>query len=108
MILNYGFYNDKKLLSRKTIELMTSEQTGDNFKWFKGHGFGFGFAISRGPRFTGNPGSEGTFSWLGYFYTYFWADPEEELIGILLTQLNPNKSDIDVKFKNLMYQAIDE
>lgn len=108
MILNYGFYKDKKLLSRKTIELMTSEQTGDNFNWFKGYGFGFGLAISRGPMFTGNPGSEGTYSWAGYFASFFWVDPQEELIGILLTQLNPNKNDMRVKFKNLMYQAIDE
>jgi CubicO group peptidase (beta-lactamase class C family) len=108
MILNYGFYKDKKLLSRKTIELMTSEQTGDNFNWFKGYGFGFGLAISRGPMFTGNPGSEGTYSWAGYFASFFWVDPQEELIGILLTQLNPNKNDMNVKFKNLMYQAIDE
>ena len=108
MLLNNGFYNNKKLLSRKTIELMTSEQTGDNFEWWKGHGFGFGFAISRGPMFTGNPGSEGTYSWVGYFATNYWVDPKEELIGIFLTQLNPRKNDMDVKFKNLMYQAIDE
>ena len=108
MLLNNGFYNNKKLLSRKTIELMTSEQTGDNFEWWKGHGFGFGFAISRGPMLTGNPGSEGTYSWVGYFATNYWVDPKEELIGIFLTQLNPRKNDMDVKFKNLMYQAIDE
>lgn len=108
MLLNNGFYNNKKLLSRKTIELMTSEQTGDKFYWWKGHGFGFGFAISRGPMFTGNPGSEGTYSWVGYFATNFWVDPQEELIGIFLTQLNPRKNDMDVKFKNLMYQAINE
>ena len=108
MLLNNGLYNNKKLLSRKTIELMTSEQTGDRFKFFKGHGFGFGFAISRGPMFTGNPGSEGTYSWLGYFASFYWVDPQEELIGILMTQLNPNKNDMNVKFKNLMYQAIDE
>ena len=108
MLLNNGFYNNKKLLSRKTIELMTSEQTGDNFEWWKGHGFGFGFAISRGPMFTGNPGSEGTYSWVGYFATNYWVDPKEELIGIFLTQLNPRKNDMDIKFKNLMYQAINE
>jgi len=108
MLLNNGSYKDKKLLSRKTIELMTSEQTGDNFKGFKGHGFGFGFAISRGPMYTGRLGSEGTYSWLGYFASFYWVDPQEELIGILLTQLNPNKNEMKVKFKNLMYQAIDE
>lgn len=87
---------------------MTSEQTGDKFNWFKGHGFGSGFAISRGPIFTGNPGSEGTYSWLGYFASFYWVDPQEELIGILMTQLNPNENDMNVKFKNLMYQAIND
>ena len=108
MILNNGLCNNNQLLSRKTVELKTSEQTGDKFKWFKGHGFGFGFAISRGPLLTGNPGSQGTFSWLGYLATFYWVDPKEDLIGILLTQLNPNKNDMSVKFKNLMYQAIND
>ena len=63
---------------------------------------------TQGPMFTGNPGSEGTYSWVGYFATNYWVDPKEELIGIFLTQLNPRKNDMDVKFKNLMYQAIDE
>lgn len=108
MLLSNGKFKDKQLLGRKTVELMTSEQTGDKFNWFKGHGFGSGFAISRGPIFTGNPGSEGTYSWLGYFDSFYWVDPQEELIGILMTQLNPNKNDMNVKFKNLMYQAIND
>lgn len=108
MLLSNGKFKDKQLIGRKTVELMTSEQTGDKFKWFKGHGFGSGFAISRSPQFTGNPGSEGTYSWIGYFATFYWVDPQEELIGILMTQLNPNKNDMNVKFKNLMYQAIDD
>lgn len=106
MLLSNGKFNNKQLLGRKTIELMTSEQTGDKFNWFKGHGYGSGFAISRGPLFTGNPGSEGTYSWLGGFATFYWVDPKEELIGILMTQLKPRKNDMNVKFKNLMYQAI--
>jgi CubicO group peptidase (beta-lactamase class C family) len=108
MLLNNGAYKEKKILSRKTVELITSEQTGDNFPWFKGHGFGFGFAISRGAQFTGSIGSNGTYSWLGYFNSYYWVDPQENLIGILLTQMKPENTDIEEKFKNLMYQSLKE
>lgn len=108
MLLNNGTYKEKKILSRKTVELMTTEQTGNNFPWFKGHGFGFGFAISKGPQFTGSLGSNGTYSWLGYFTSYYWVDPQENLIGILLTQMKPENTDIEEKFKNLMYQSLKE
>ena len=106
MLLNGGVYNNKRILARKTVELMTTEQTGDMFNYWKGFGFGFGFAISRGPESTGNPSSKGAYSWLGIFNTDFFVDPSEDLVVILLTQTLPNKSDIDVKFKNLAYQAI--
>ena len=106
MLLNKGKYKNKQILSRKSIELMTSNQTGDMFNGRKGEVFGFGFAISKGPSKTGTIESAGTYRWLGLFNTHFWVDPEEQLIGILLTQTNPNVSDIDRKFKTLVYQSI--
>ena len=108
MLLNNGTYMEQRILSRKTVELITTEQAGDEIPWFKGHGFGFGFAISRGPKLTGNLGSVGTYSWLGYFNSYYWVDPQENLIGILLTQMQPENTDIEIKFKNLMYQSLKE
>ena len=108
MLINKGTYMDKRLLSRKTLELMTSNQTGDLFKWWKGEVFGFGFAISKGPSETGTIESAGTYRWAGLFNTHFWVDPQEQLIGIILTQTNPNVSDIDRKFKTLAYQAIND
>jgi CubicO group peptidase (beta-lactamase class C family) len=106
MLLNDGSYNNKRILGRKTVELMTTEQTGDKFNWTKGYGFGFGFAVSRGPENTGNPGSKGVYTWSGIFDTHFEVDPSEDLVIILLTQTFPNNSDIEVKFKNLAYQAL--
>ena len=85
---------------------MTSNQTGDLYTWGKGEVFGFGFVISQGPSETGAIESAGTYGWLGVFNTHFWVDPKEELIGILLTQIQPTTSDIDRKFKTLTYQAI--
>ena len=106
MLLDKGKFNNKQLISRKTVELMTSNQTGDMFNWWKGEVFGFSFAISKGPSKTGTIESVGTYRWLGLFNTHFWVDPEEQLIGILLTQIQPNVSDIDRKFKTLVYQSI--
>ena len=106
MLMNEGKYKSKQIISRKSIELMTSNQTGDLYYWGKGEVFGFGFAISKGPSETGNLESEGTYKWLGLFNTHFWVDPEEQIIGILLTQIQPNISDIDSKFKTLVYQSI--
>jgi len=108
MLLDKGKYKNKQIISRKTVELMTSNQTGDMFNWWKGEVFGFGFAISKGPSETGTIESAGTYRWLGLFNTYFWVDPKEQLIGILLTQIQPNTSDIDRKFKTLSYQAIQD
>ena len=47
--------------------------------------------------------------WSGYFSTFFWVDPKEELIGIILTQTLPyNSAVIERKFRNVVYQAIVE
>jgi CubicO group peptidase (beta-lactamase class C family) len=106
MLSDMGKYKNKQIISRKTVELMTSNQTGDMFNWWKGEVFGLGFAISKGPSETGTLERAGTYRWLGLFNTHFWVDPEEQLIGILLTQIQPNVSDIHRKFKTLTYQAI--
>ena len=106
MLVNGGTYNNKRILGRKTVELITTEQIGDKFTWAKGFGYGFGWAISRGPENTGNPGSKGAFTWSGIFDTHFEVDPNEDLVIILMTQTFPNNSDIEVKFKNLAYLAI--
>lgn len=107
MLLNKGQYNENRILGKKTIELMTTAQAAINYYWAKGEGFGFGFAVSQGPGFTGKPESQGTYGWSGYFNTFFWVDPEEELIGIIMTQTVPyNPAIIERKFRNVVYQAI--
>jgi len=106
MLLTNGRFKTKQFLSHKTVELMTSNQTGKMYPYTKGEVFGFGFAISEGPSETGTIESKRSYRWLGLFNTHFWIDPEEQLIGIILTQINPNMSDINRKFKTLTYQAI--
>ncbi|MBI1390816.1 MAG: serine hydrolase [bacterium] len=99
------------LLSPKSIELMTTVHTGDFEIPFRGpgYGFGLGFAILRDPGKAGELGTEGAYDWGGFFSTTFWVDPEEGLIGILMTQKYPGGGmDLLNKFKVLTYQAIAE
>ena len=105
MMLNKGEYNGNRLLARRTVELMTTNQIGDlNVGWDK---FGLGFEITtvKGQAVLGI--SEGSFSWGGYFATTYWADPKERLVCLLFMQQGPlSHNEIQNKFKAMVYQAL--
>ena len=105
MLLNNGSFNGKRFLSRKTIELMTTDRVGKKFG-APGNGFGLGFGIVTDKGSNGALTSEGTYSWSGAFNTYFFIDPKEELIGILMTQVDPYTNFYNRKLRQLTYQAI--
>ncbi len=104
MILNGGKLDGTRLLSRKTVELMTHDQLG---KVSPDSGFGLGFGISgeKGP--LDEIASPGSYGWGGFFYTEFVIDPKEELIAIFMAQLHPTGGlNISQIFKVLAYQSI--
>ena len=105
MMLNKGEYNGQILLSRKTVELMTMNQTGDLFPG-PGTGFGFGFAVVTDVAASKMYGSEGVFYWSGAFNTHFFIDPKEELIAVFMTQLDPYSQYYHNKLRQYIYQAI--
>jgi CubicO group peptidase (beta-lactamase class C family) len=98
------------------IELMTSNSIGDLyiFNPFKHNGimgdkFGYGFGIRTERGIYDELESLGTFGWDGTFYTRFWIDPKEDLIGIFLSQVdNYWNENLIGKFKNLVYQSISD
>ncbi|WP_299078593.1 serine hydrolase [uncultured Paraglaciecola sp.] len=107
MMLNGGQLNGKRLLSPKTVELMTANHLaglpmGDN----PGVGFGLGFGISLDQGTVGEAGSTGSYSWGGAAGTKFWIDPQENLIGIFMVQNFPPVVDVGEKFKVMTYQTI--
>jgi len=109
MMLNGGELDGVRILSRKTVELMTVNHTGDRDVWLvgPGHGFGLGYAVVLDQGKVAMPYSVGTYFWWGAFNTTFWIDPKEQLIGILLTQLRPyNHLNIRQDLATLAYQAI--
>jgi len=106
MLLNGGELDGNRLLSPKTVELMTANRVGDLYT--EGYGFGLGFSVRTDLAAAAALGTVGTFGWSGAYNTYFFIDPEEELIGIMMTQFAPYTDFYKEKFQQLVYQAIVE
>ena len=106
MLLNGGELNGTRLLSPKTVELMTSNHVGNLYQDGR-FGFGLGFEIVEHVGRAGRHGSVGEFSWGGAYYTSFWVDPQEQLIAVFMSQLLPSGGlDLSAKFRALVYQSI--
>ena len=104
MMLNGGKLDGVRLLSRKTIELMTTNQLA---KMDVDFGFGLGFGVVRDESDLNEIGSVGRFGWGGFFFTSFFIDPHEQMVGIFMCQLHPSGGlDLGEKVRILCYQAI--
>jgi len=109
MLLNGGELDGVRLLSPKTVELMTVNHTGNLFPWGSGTGFGLGFSVLQDLGARGTPGSEGEFAWGGAYHSTYWVDPAEELVVVYFTQLiGAVRVDDHGKLRALIYQAIVE
>jgi CubicO group peptidase (beta-lactamase class C family) len=73
-----------------------------------GIGFGLGFAVLMDPDQAGVQGSTGDYGWGGYAETYFWIDPQQRIIAILMAQFMPSLTySIRNEFRTLVYQALE-
>jgi CubicO group peptidase (beta-lactamase class C family) len=108
MFLNGGELNGIRLLSPKTVEMMIRNNIG-SLNVEPGIKFGLGFAIVENASMTGDSKSPGTYYWGGIFNTRFFIDPNEELIGIFMSQRIPRDPErLRDRFVNTVYQAIVE
>jgi CubicO group peptidase (beta-lactamase class C family) len=108
MFLNNGELDGVRLLGRKTVELMISNNIGA-LNAGRGLKFGLGFAVIDDAGLSGGPRSRGTYFWGGIFHTRFFVDPTEQLIGIFMAQRAPRSSaTIRDRFINVTYQAIED
>ena len=109
MMLNGGQAGGTRFLSPKTVELMTSNHIGSLPLWasLPGYRFGLGFRVLTDLGESGNLGSLGSYGWGGAFGTYFWIDPKEQMIGILMIQVRPySHLNIRQEFQTMAMQAI--
>lgn len=119
MLLNGGTANGARILSRKSIELMTSDfltpaQRAQPFHgsidFWAGQGFGLGVSVVDRLGGQSELGSPGQYSWGGAYGTWWFNDPQEKLSAVLMIQLYEAylHSRIRQDFENLVYQAIDD
>ena len=103
MLLNGGDYNGKHILSRNTIRLMTSSQTGNDL----GIKFGLGFQVVTDAEAARTTVSPGSFFWGGMFASSYWIDPKEKIVAQFVLQQYPySHGDLAEKFKVAVYQAL--
>jgi CubicO group peptidase (beta-lactamase class C family) len=104
MMLDEGKVGSTRLLSRKSVELMTHDQLG---KINPDMGFGLGFGVDGVKTPLAELGSAGSYNWGGFFYTGFSIDPKEQMIVIFMGQLHPTGDlTLDRQVHELAYQAI--
>ena len=118
MLLNGGTLDGKRYLSRTTVALMTSDhlgpkvatplQPGELLMGVQGYTFGLGFMVRQSQGMASVPGSEGDYAWAGAGGTFFWIDPKEQLIGLLMAQTpGPQRQYYRRMVKQLVYQALE-
>ena len=117
MMLNNGKQGDSRLLSRPSVETMTTDQLTPEQKagasllrgYFDSHGWGFGVSVVT--RRDDMAGAIGKFGWDGGLGTSWYSDPREDMVTILMTQrawTSPSPPDVCRDFWTLAYQAIDD
>ncbi len=122
MLANGGELDGVRLVSRKTIALMTSDHLPPHVKFSAntramfeesapmaefGQGFGLGFCVRKEAGRNPVPGSVGDFYWSGVYGTYFWVDPQEQLIGVLMLCAPDLRRHYRALMRQLVYQALD-
>jgi CubicO group peptidase (beta-lactamase class C family) len=104
MIRNGGALDGVRILAPRTVELMTTNQSG-TLHSTTGLGFGFGFETV--DRYGANGLAEvGAFGWGGAYGTTYQVDPKSRMTIVFMLQLMPNATDIQPKFSTAVYQAL--
>ena len=110
MIAGGGELDGVRLLGRMTVNNMITSHIGTGKPVYvrgPGYGFGLGFGVLTNPAETVDALSIGSYTWGGAFGTLYWADPAEDLIGIMMIQIRPyGHFNIRPMFSNVVTQAV--
>lgn len=115
MLLGDGALGDVRILAPETVAMMRSNRLPDAMVPIQlgtflspGYGFGLGFAVAVDADATPEPDNNGVFRWAGAANTFFWIDPEADLIGMVWTQFNPFAAyNLEREFQTLVYEAVE-
>jgi CubicO group peptidase (beta-lactamase class C family) len=105
MLLNGGELDGVRILSPKTVDLMTTNQVGTLYGWTPGQGFGLAFQTTDRPGADGLA-SVGTWSWGGAYSSMYKVDPKERLVIVFMINQFPYGVEAAVRFPTLVYQAL--
>jgi CubicO group peptidase (beta-lactamase class C family) len=107
MLLNRGELDGVRVLRPQTVDAMTRNQTEGLPLWIPVHGFafGYGFGVNTQPDADNKKDPAGTFSWGGIYYTDFWVDPKDEVIGVMMTQVFPSGQ---LKLRDEFHRLVNE
>ena len=104
MIRSGGALDGVRILSPRTVELMTTNQVGT---LHSAGGLGFGLGFETTDRYGANGmDSVGSFGWGGAYGSVYRVDPKARLVSVLMIQLLPNGADLRDRFLNVVYQAL--
>ena len=103
MLLNGGIYNGKRIISEKSIGIMTAkysssypeEEFADSSKL--GFNYGFSMFVLDDPMVDGTGSTKGIYGWSGYHGTHFWIDPEKEMFALFMSRHRQNISNINIQ-----------
>lgn len=114
MLLDGGVFGGTRILRPETVALMTRNTVAPEFTPVSSgalkdptYGFGLGVAVKVDTAGATRPGPAGIFRWSGYLGTYFWVDPENQLVAMVWTQLSPgSRYPIEATFQERVYAAV--
>jgi CubicO group peptidase (beta-lactamase class C family) len=116
MLCNGGQLDAERILSRKSVELMASNHIGTlalvlGQTDMRGYRFGLGVRVLETPAEACSLLSRGSFGWAGAFGTNSWIDPAEDIVGIMLIQRMPDRTDSELRslwprIQTAAYQAL--
>jgi CubicO group peptidase (beta-lactamase class C family) len=107
MLAGGGSLEGVRVLAPKTVALMASNFVGSLHNSGR-TGFGLGFEVVEHMGRSGRYGSEGAFGWGSAYYSSYWIDPQEDMLGVYFSQLLPNGGlDLQNKFRTMAYAAIE-
>jgi CubicO group peptidase (beta-lactamase class C family) len=114
MLLNRGELGGARILSRKTVDLMHLNYLPADLLPYRvfdppafGYGFGLGSRVLINVAESEKPGSVGEFGWGGAAKTSYWVDPQEEIVGILMSQSMMQFEIPERDLQVLTYQALE-